>query len=160
MVSHYYWFMCCIVYGCSHARSSDDKTVTETILASWAKIVTIGLYTKNTSKPVDFLALTSGSGFERRHFMFLTRLPGKATIYGCLRNSTRDSICAKLWERPRHEWRKAGLSLLLSNQTLRKFCTIDSSNFLSLMFPPALWLSLIFWDWFWYISTWFLASSL
>lgn len=44
--------------------------MTETIWLTEPKIVPIGLLYKKGSKPVDFLALTSGSGFERRDLCF------------------------------------------------------------------------------------------
>lgn len=44
--------------------------MTETIWLTEPKIVTIGLLYKKGSKPVDFLVLTSGSGFEHRDLCF------------------------------------------------------------------------------------------
>ena len=44
--------------------------MTETIWLTEPKIRTIGLLYKKGFTPVDFLALTSGSGFESRHLCF------------------------------------------------------------------------------------------
>lgn len=109
---------------------------------------------------MNFLALTVDQVLNAGIYVF-NKTSGKATIYGCLRNSMRDSIWCQALRKAKgmNGEKRTGLSLLLSNQTLRKFTLARFLLTFWVMFS-ALWLAYFLGLWFWYISTWFLASSL
>lgn len=63
--------MCFIVYGCSHATEAVMRNRDRDHMAHRAKNSYYWPFIqKKGPKPVDFVALTSGSGFERRHLCF------------------------------------------------------------------------------------------